>query len=196
VQSPRAPENSLRVFEIARADSGVDLGTLVVDLPVAWARRHRSVEVVFMNGSSPLGWHAHVTDPDGDVLLSFPWTDHVDRILAKADPVELPVSVSEEGWDDLDQGWWGRVLLVGNDVYVAETDLDALLDVASPNRLDNPAPGVVLVDGVEVRWNVVGRQSWDEAWKQAVEACRRGGPTPVGEWEGEPGSRIVIRGSM
>lgn len=125
MRTEHAPE-SLRVFVIGRAGSSADLGILIVDLPIALARRCPSLEVVFMHGGPDLGWHAHVADPHGEVLLSFPWTDHVDRILKTENSTELPLKATAEGWDDLDQGWWGRVVLVGGDVYVAETELDAL----------------------------------------------------------------------
>ncbi len=188
-------ERSLRVFEIARISSGQDLGSLVVDLPVALANRRPSVRIVFLDGGSDLGWHAHVTDVDGYVLLSFPWTDHVDRILINDDPGQLPVTVPQEGWDDLDQGWWGRVMPDGSDVYVAETDFDAITEVTDQSRIENPVPGLVLVDDVEVRWHVVSRGSWDKAWTQAVEACRRGHPAPVGEWDDDSNGRLVIHES-
>jgi hypothetical protein len=188
-----ADRDSLRVFEISRAANGRDLGDLVVDLPVALARRHQDVLVVFMHHGSDLGWGAYVTGEDGAVLLSFPWTDHVDRILTEADSTELPVVVTEEGWDDLEQGWWGRALVVGSDVYLAETDFDAITDVSDPNRVEHSDPGVVLVDGVEVQWNVVSKDSYDRAWQQAVEACRRGDPSPTGEWaSGSEGRRMVV----
>jgi hypothetical protein len=95
-------ERSLRVFEMSRIDSARERPPLKVDLPVAMARRHQTVQVVFMH-SEEFGWHAYVTDDEGSVLLSFPWTDHVDQILMSVDSSALPVNVNEKGWDDLDQ---------------------------------------------------------------------------------------------
>jgi hypothetical protein len=189
-----APANDgvLRVFEISRARNGRDLGTLVVDLPTSLARRHEDVRVVFMHHGSDMGWSAYVTGEDGSVLLSFPWTDHVDQLLA-ADSAELPVNLSEKGWDDLDQGWWGCVLVSGPDVYVAETDFDAITDVNDPDRVEASEPGVLLVGGVEVLWNVVSRDSYDQAWQGAVEACRRGSPSPVGKWASKKQYRVLVR---
>jgi hypothetical protein len=188
----RPQKKSLRVFEIARISSRKALDSFVLDLPVTLAKRRSDIRVVFLDGDSELGWHAHVTDDDGEVLLSFPWTDHVDEILTKEGSSELPVEVPVEGWQDLDQGWWASVVLDGDDIYVAETDFDAIADVPEPDRIENPTPGVVLVNGVEVRWNVVSKRAWGEAWDAAREACRQGTPAPVGEWDDEPGSRIVI----
>lgn len=34
------------------------------------------------------------------------------------------------------------------------------LEVGDPSRLERGAPGIVLVDGVQVRWNVVGQEVW------------------------------------
>lgn len=141
------------------------------------------------------GWAAHVTGDDQLVLLSFPWTDHVDQILLNADSGQLPVNVTEEGWDDLDQGWWGRVVLEGSDVYVAQTDHDAISDLELPHRIEQSAPGIVLVNGVEVCWNVVSRRLWDEAWRLAAESCRTGTPAPVGDWADEEGRRFIVRDS-
>jgi hypothetical protein len=182
---------SLRVFETWRI-GGRDLGALEVDLPVSLARRHQSVLVVFMHHGTDMGWSAYVTGEDGSVLLSFPWTDHVDQILTRADPAELPVNLADKRWDDLDQGWWGCVLVDGPDVYLAETDHDAITDVTEPSRIEPSEPGTVLVDGVEVRWNVVIKRSYDEAWQQAVAACREGHPSPVGQWKSEDEYQVIL----
>jgi hypothetical protein len=182
---------SLRVYETWRI-GGRDLGALEVDLPVSLARRHQSVLVVFMHHGSDMGWHACVAGEGGSVLLSFPWTDHVDQILSGVDLTQLPVNVTDKGWDDLDQGWWGRVLVDGPDVYLAETDHDAIIDVTEPSRIEPSEPGMVLVDGVEVRWNVVTRRSYDKAWQEAVAACREGHPSPVGEWKSEDEYQVVL----
>ena len=138
------------------------------------------------------GWVAYVTADDGSVLLGFPWTDHADQVLVRADSSALPVNVDESGWDDLDQGWWAHVAVEDSDVYVAETDLDAIDRLEEPYLVENAAPGVVLVNGVEVRWNVVGKLSWDEAWLLARESCRRGNPEPVGDWADERADRLVM----
>jgi hypothetical protein len=174
---------SLRVFDFA-ASSGdeSELRSVRVDLPVAWARRHSDVVVAFMDGSSDLGWHAHLVGDDGDVLLSFPWLDHVDRVLLGQEDGDLPTVARQNAWDDLEQGWWGWVKAEGDDAFIAETDLDALTDVGSSPVLERRAPGVVLVHGVEVRWSRVDRLSYDRAWRDAITACRRGPPSPVCEW--------------
>jgi hypothetical protein len=119
------------------------------------------------------------------VLLSFPWTDKANRMLAWGMPSELPVEVNEEGWDDLEQGWWARAIVAGPDLYLAETDLDEMTDVRDHSRIEYPEPGIVLVDGVPVTWNVVARKSYDLAWRHAIKSCRRFNPSPAGRWDPE-----------
>jgi hypothetical protein len=174
----------LRVFEMSNSPE--------IKLPGKLARRHDDVRVVFRH-SWVFGWHAHVTSADGTVLLSFPWTDDVDELLRAEHPLELPAVVTEEGWDDLDQGWWGQVVVVGDDVYVAETDFDAILDARPPLLLRGAAPGVVHVNDVEVRWNVVNRRAWDAAWDRARRACLQGQPAPIGKWADGHGERMIVR---
>lgn len=147
--------------------------------------------MAFVHAGPDLGWHAHVVGEDGCVLLSFPWIDRVDEMLTGARPCELPVEVPPEGWDDLDQGWWGRIIVDGLDLYLAETDFDAMTHVRDSNRIEYPQAGIVLVDGVEVRWNSVSKSSYQGAWRQAIEACRKGTPSPVAQWQGE--DRLVVR---
>jgi hypothetical protein len=180
--------DSFRVFEMGRMGPSLE-----VSLPRAWARRHDQVVVAFRNADPLLGWHAHILGENGAVLLSFPWTDHVDAILTGPEPRELPVELTEEGWDDLDQGWWGRAIVHGPDVYLAETDLDAITDVLG-DRIQCQEPGIVLVDGVEVRWSCVSRVSYDAAWERAIEACRRGAPSPVGRWAEGRHHLVLVEG--
>jgi hypothetical protein len=180
--------DALRVFEFVS-----DRGSVRVDLPVAWARRHSDAVVAFMDGSSELGWHAFLVGDDGDVLLSFPWVDHVDRVLA-GEAAELPTVAGDDAWDDLDQGWWGWVKAEGDDVFIAETDFDGLCRVSSAPTVGRVAPGVIAVDGVEVRWSVVDRSRYDRAWEDAIAACRRGRPTPVCAWASEEERRMRLSG--
>jgi hypothetical protein len=177
---------ALRVFEFTS-----DLGSVRVDLPVAWARRHADVVVAFMDGSSELGWHAHVVGDDGDVLLSFPWVDHVDRLLA-GEAEELPTVARTDAWDDLEQGWWGWVKAEGDEVFVAETDFDDLSRVSTSPRLERRAPGVVIVDGVEVRWSMVDRSRYDRAWRDAIAGCQRARPAPTCEWVTDSYRRVRL----
>lgn len=174
----------LRVFEMFEHPE--------IKLPGTLARRHDDVLVVFMH-SWVFGWHAHVTSPDGTVLLSFPWTDDVDELLRAEHPPELPADLTEGGWDDLEQGWWGQVVVVGEDVYVAETDFDAILEARPPLLVRAAADGVVLVNDVEVQWNVVARRAWAAAWDRARRACVDGQPAPRGKWADDQGKRLIIR---
>jgi hypothetical protein len=58
------------------------------------------------------------------------WYDHVDKMLRGEVPSELSNAALPSGaWDDLEQGWWASARLVGDAVFIAETNLDRLLDV-------------------------------------------------------------------
>ena len=169
---------------------------LGVDLPTAWARRHESLAVAFTDerGDVDFGWHAQLVGDDGEGLLSFPWFDHADRALAARGERllgllrgrllfpqdDFPTTLADEGWNELEQGWWGRVIPDGLDVFVAETDFDAITD-AAPGQIVRGDPGHVFVNGVHVAWNVVSRDLYDRAWQTAIASCRRGRPSPVGE---------------
>ena len=89
--------------------------------------------------------------------------------------------VGDEGWDDLEQGWWGFVIPDADDFYLAETDLDAIVEIAPPLRISCSSPGYVFVNGVLVTWNSLNRESYARAWEEAIRSCRRGRPRPVGE---------------
>ena len=66
----------------------------------------------------------------------------------------------------------------GGDVYIAETDFDAIME-AAPTRVVPIQPGKVYVNDVLVTWNCVGRELYDEAWRAAIKSCRRRQPSPV-----------------
>jgi hypothetical protein len=166
----------LRVFDIGRPG-----GDLEVDLDAGRARRHDDVVVGFAKHGRYFGTHAYVLGDDGQVLLGFPWVDRVNWLLALGWTSELPVDAGEEGWNDLEQGWWASVLVRGPDVYLAETDFDAMSDVRDASRVEYLEPGTVVVDGVEVNWNVVPRRAYHDAWRRAIRSCRRLRPSPVGE---------------
>jgi hypothetical protein len=186
----RAGGRSVRVFDAAIISPDFDFD-LELDLPLAWARRHESLVVGFDFNSKLLGWHARLVGDEGHVLLNFPWSDHVDRSLGGfrrtwyrpwhgAFGDELPTALTDEGWDDLDQGWWGRIIPDGADVYIAETDHDEITS-APPGRVVRAEPGFVFVNEVLVTWSCVSRDLYDAAWRAASESCRRGRPSPVGE---------------
>jgi hypothetical protein len=152
------------------------LRVLEMELPIALARRHRRAFVGFDFTGDLLGWHARLVGDDGDVILNFPWYDHADRSLVEA----FPTALTEEGWDDLDQGWWGQVIPFGEDVFIAEADLDELLSGSHETTIVVARPGCLFARGVLVTWNCVSREHYDAAWKSAIDACRRGIPSPVG----------------
>jgi len=162
-----APER-LRVFETARsARDGIE--GLAVELPTAWARTHGRVEVALTRVSDELGWHAHLVGDEQAYLLGFPWYDNVDAILLAREARQLPLDLDEGAWDDIEQGWWASVIPVGPWVFLAEANFDELVDlVRDPENMASPTPGVVTVDGVEIRWSRVDRNAYNRAWSRAT----------------------------
>lgn len=171
-----------------------------LELPTAWARRHEQVVVAF-DHDSLLGWHARLVGDEGIVLLSFPWTDHVDRILRRGDMRTrrgssldvLPIEAADETWDELEQGWNGWVKADGGDVFIAETDFDAMTDAPRSALPTFREPGSVAIDAVEITWSCVHRSAYDEAWMNAIASCKRRDPSPIGEWIDGVGKRMRIR---
>lgn len=158
---------TLRVFEADRAPRGA----LEVDLPIAWARPHSRVAVELRHTGRDMGWHAQILGDDNEYLLGFPWHDNIDETL-RADPSSLPINLEDERWDDLEQGWWAVVIPVESWVYLAETDLDALVKVEDAPKIVCHTPGIVHVDGVEVRWARAARHSYEAAWSAAAARVR------------------------
>jgi hypothetical protein len=178
-RSDRHLGQTLRVLELSRS-----IGTRHIDLPLAWARPHEDVAVAF-ELFSPTNWQAHLVSTEGEVLLAFPWHDHVDRILLGPKNREFPIQADEEVWDALAEGWWAWVKADGPHVYVAECNGDEIDRVRRGRRLEHRSPGLVAVDKVEFSWNRVPRVAYDRAWQDAIDACSAGRPSPVGEWISE-----------
>jgi hypothetical protein len=178
-KSDRHLGRSLRVLELSRP-----IGTRNIELPIAWARPHEDVVVAF-DRFSPTNWQAHLVSTDGEVLLAFPWHDHADRILLGPENAELPIQADEEVWDALVEGWWAWVKADGPHVYVAECDGDELGRIRHARKLEHRSPGLVAVDNVEFSWSRVPRVAYDRAWQDAIDTCRAGQPSPVGEWVSE-----------
>jgi len=178
-RSDRHLGRSLRVLEVSRS-----IGTRHIDLPLAWARPHEDVVVAF-DPFSPTNWQAHLVSTDGEVLLAFPWHDHADRILLASASGELPTQADEEAWDARVEGWWAWVKADGPHVYVAECDGDEIDRIRRAHKLEHCSPGLVAVDNVEFSWNRVPRVAYDRAWQDAIDTCRTGQPSPVGEWISE-----------
>jgi len=178
-RSDRHLGRSLRVLELSRS-----IGTRHIDLPLAWARPHEDVVVAF-DPFSPTNWQAHLVSTDGEVLLAFPWHDHADRILLASANGELPTQADEEAWDARVEGWWAWVKADGPHVYVAECDGDEIDRIRRAHKLEHCSPGLVAVDNVEFSWNRVPRVAYDRAWQDAIDTCRTGQPSPVGEWISE-----------
>jgi hypothetical protein len=170
------------------------IGTRNVELPITWARPQEDVVVAF-DRFSPTNWQAHLVSTEGEVLLAFPWHDHADRILLGREKDQFPIQADEEVWDDLEQGWWAWVKADGQHVYVAECDSDEIHRIRRARKLEHSGPGLVAVDRVEFSWNRVPRVAYDRAWQDAIDTCRAGRPSPVGEWisEAPEDRRMLLR---
>ena len=187
-RTDRSPGRSLRVLELPRT-----LGTRHVDLPADWARSHEDVVVAF-DQFGPTNWQAHLVNPEGEVLLAFPWHDHADTILLRWDSTEFPLHADDE-WTAAVDGWWAWVHADGTHVYLAECDADELERIGRA-KLRQESPGLVTVDGVVFSWNRVPRVAYERAWQDAIDACRAGRPSPMGEWiSNDPADRrMLLRG--
>lgn len=161
------------MYRIARAADGTMLPSLAVDLPLKWARRHAQVEVVITGGGGATGRHARVLGDDGEIVMTFPWLDHADVALRKPPPWELPVEIADGRWDDVEQGWWASIVQVDDMLYLAETDFDAIPAITGKVALEQGTPGLVFVNGVEVRWHCVPEHAHDAAWRAARERLLR-----------------------
>lgn len=171
------------------------LAVFGIELPLRLARDNHHVFVGFDSGY--FGWHACLVGNDGDVILDFPWYDHADMSLGgrlrhapgrKLSINRFPTTLTEEGWDDLEQGWWGQVTPVGGDVFVAETDFDAWTDGTESSGIVEARPGYLFVKGVLVTWNRVRREAYERAWQAAIDSCRGGRPSPAGR-----GTEVPVR---
>lgn len=164
----------LGVFEISRVYDGGEVGSLAVDLPAAWAHVHTHAEVL-LRKSEEFGWGAELMGEQQQHVLGFPWYDHVDEMLL--DPcAELPPDISGGAWDDLEQGWWASIVVDGADVYIAEANLEDIIDLAHPPTITEQRPGVVAVDGAQVFWNRLPKSVYDRAWDRAIERVLGGLP--------------------
>ncbi len=152
-----------------------------IELPVDWAEVHEDVVVAF-DAFTPTNWQAHLVSPEGRVLLAFPWHDNADRILLGHRSREFPVHAGEEAWDALEEGWWAWVKADGAQVYIAECNGNEIDRIRRTRKLEHLAPGLVSVGNVEFSWSRVPRVAYDRAWQDAIDTCRAGQPSPVGEW--------------
>ena len=174
--SDRHLGRSLEVLELPRS-----IGSRTVRLPLAWARPHEDVVVAFVR-FSPTNWQVHLASTEGEVLLAFPWHDHADRLLLGSEHGEFPIEADDDVWTALVQGWWAWVKADGAHVYVAECDGDEIRRIRGARKLERRDAGVIAVDGVEFSWSRVPRVAYDRAWQDAIDTCRAGWPSPVGEW--------------
>jgi hypothetical protein len=160
------------------------IGTRNIDLPTDWARPHEDVVVAFER-QSPTNWQAHLVSAH----------DHADRILLGREAGEFPIHADEEVWDAVEEGWWAWVKADGAHVYLAECDGDEIDHIRRARKLEHRSPGLVAVDNVEVSWNRVPRVAYDRAWQDAIDTCRAGRPSPVGEWisEAPEDRRMLLR---
>jgi len=97
---------------------------------------------------------------------------------------EFPIE-ADDVWTALVQGWWAWVKADGAHVYLAECDGDEISRIRGARKLERRDAGVIAVDGVEFSWNRVPRVAYNRAWQDAIDTCRAGWPSPVGEWISE-----------
>jgi hypothetical protein len=179
-RSHRHLARSLRVLEVSRS-----MGTRSVELPIAWARAHGGVLVAF-ECYSETNWQAYLASTEGEVLLTFPWHDHADLILVGSETgEEFPIHAGEDAWSAQEQGWWAWVKADEQHIYLAECDGDEISRIRRTRKLEQRSPGLVAVDNVEFSWNRVPRVAYERAWQDAIDTCRAGQPSPVGEWISE-----------
>jgi hypothetical protein len=193
-RSDRLLGRSLQVLE-----TSARLGTRKIELPIAWALPHGNVVVAF-DRYSETNWHAHLVSTDGEVLLAFPWHDHADRILLGSEkefPIRadeaFPIQADEQRWESRDEGWWAWVKADGAHVYLAGCDADEIQHIRRVRKLELRGRGLVAVDNVEFHWNRVPRVAYDRAWQDAIDTCRAGQPSPVGEWASEASEERRVR---
>ena len=187
-------------MQTSRRDLGTSLrviglsawhGTRNVDLPTAWARSHGTVVVAF-DRYSPTNWHAHLVSTDGELLLAFPFHDHADDILLGGERWKLPTHAEEEAWECEEEGWWAWVKASGPYVYLAGCDRDDLPRIRHTRKLELRSPGLVAVDNVEFSWHRVPTIAYNQAWEDAVDTCRAGQPSPIGEWASASSDRVRL----
>ncbi|XAY06010.1 hypothetical protein DSM112329_02871 [Paraconexibacter sp. AEG42_29] len=89
---------------------------------------------------------------------------------------ELPSELSEAGWTGLEQGWWASIQVRGQDCLLAETSLDALIEINGAPETLVVGPGQIEVSGVPVMWTRVPLAAYTAAWASAIERCTRGAP--------------------
>jgi hypothetical protein len=185
-RSDRDPGVSLRVLGLSARHVRRN-----IDLPIEWARSHGGVVLAF-DRYSATNWHAHLVSTDGEVLLAFPFHDHADRILLGPERERFPIRAQEEVWEEQADGWWAWVKANGPYVYLAGCDGDDIPRIRRTRKLELRSPGFVAVDNVEFSWNRVPTIAYDQAWEDAVDTCRAGQPSPVGEWASESSDRVRL----
>ena len=106
------------------------------------------------NGHSLFGYGVRFFSPTLGYLASFPWWDHAEQDLARAD-FRMPLGSFEAPYCDLEQGWEIVIAERGILVYVLE------------GRFDQRR-----VDGYEI-WFKVHKTHYIEQWREALLASRQ-----------------------
>jgi hypothetical protein len=106
------------------------------------------------SGQSLMGYHVVFFSPALGYLASFPWWDHADAALARAD-FSIPLGNAESLYYDLEQSW--EIVIAARDdfVYILEGKFDARE-----------------VDGYEV-WFKVLKDRYLDQWRNAILACKQ-----------------------
>ncbi len=149
------------------------------DPPFEWARAHRRLAVsLYKSENKRFGWLATLIGDDDELVMGFNWS-HVDEMLLGTRRNQLPFPFRGH-WSDIEEGCYSEISAEGPDVYFLEVDPDEVPRIKDPERMERGEPGLVLIDGVEVRWQKVARELYDDAWSRAVAVCRAKLPRKAG----------------
>lgn len=114
----------------------------------------RMETMIGLNGQSWYGYSIHFFSPTFGYLAGFPWRDHAERDLARAD-FRIPLGTFEAPYCDLDQGWEIVIAERGILVYVLQGGFDQRR-----------------INGYEI-WFKVRKTLYIEQWQEAMLASRQ-----------------------
>ena len=141
------------------------------------------MRLVFHHTDLPdIGWRAHVHSSGEVCLLTLPWTDQIDRVLVQRSetPPFGPGLGPDAVWEDVDRCWCAEVSLIGDHVYIAESeDVPPSPTPPSLKMLPGGRTGQVLINRVEAKISCVPRREWEQAWSAAQASCVAGSPEPA-----------------
>lgn len=146
-------------------------GQVTISLPFAWARHYEGVKIVLRN-LEMFGLQAHIEDPSGRVLASYPWWDHLeetwDRYMPNGHP---PMGTAKSPWSDLDEGWYQAVLAHDGRVYVFQGNLDGFTDFTAQTPITQGDDDSVHIGDEGGVWWSADERAYLEAWAEARTAA-------------------------